>query len=242
MYIFWLLILAHFIADFPLQSDKIFALKSRYSWGVLPHIFISFITNLVIAFPYFGSNNFWIAMVFLAVVHFLLDWMKIVLIQKWLGDSLFTFLFDQVLHLLSIWICCYYLFTIPLPEIENSFILTYYLNKKIIIVLIGLVFSIFGGGVLIYYIRKMIHQIKTNEPGDLVIFPNANKRRIGYFERFFSTSATILGGWFFVLVPVAFLPRLVFQEKAEKRESLVMNLVAGLAISLSIGLVVRFLW
>lgn len=242
MYLFWLLILAHFIADFPLQSDKIFALKSQYRWGVLPHIFISFITNLVIASPYIGLNNFWLAMLFLAIIHFLLDWMKIVLIQKWLGDSLFTFLLDQVLHVLSIWICCFYLFNIPSPEIDNNFILTYYLNKKIILTLIGLVLSIFAGGVLIYYIRKMIYQFKTNESGDLVLFPNANKRRIGYFERFFSTSATLLGGWFFLLVPVAFLPRFVFMGKAAKRESRLLNLVAGLVISISIGFVVRLLW
>jgi len=242
MYIFWLLILAHFIADFPLQSDKIFALKSKYSWGVLPHIFISFLTNLIIAFPYIDFKNFWFALLFLAVIHFLLDWMKIVFIQKWLGDSLFTFVLDQVLHLLSIWICCYYLFNIPIPDVENRYILTYYLNKKIILTLAGLVFSIFGGGVLIYYIRKMIHQVKINESGNQVLFPNANKRRIGYFERFFSTSATILGGWFLILAPFAFLPRFIFMGKAEERESLLINFIAGLVISISIGLLVRLLW
>ena len=242
MNLFWLLILAHFIADFPLQSDKIFALKSQYRWGLLPHIFISFMTNLVVAFPYIGFKNFWLAILFLAIIHFLLDWMKIVLIQKWLNDSLFTFLLDQVLHVLSIWICCFYLFNIPSTETDNNFILAYYLNKKIILALTGLVFSIFGGGVLIHYIRKVVHQIKTNEPGDQVLFPNANKRRIGYLERFFSTSATILGGWFFILIPIAFLPRLVFVGKVEGRESLLINLVAGLSISMGIGLVIRLLW
>ena len=125
---------------------------------------------------------------------------------------------------------------------ENSFILSYYLNKRIILALIGLVFSIFGGGVLIYYTRKMIHQINSNESGVRVLFPNANKRRIGYFERFFSTSATIIGGWFLIIIPLAFLPRFIFTRKTGDRRSLLINLVAGLVISISVGILVRLLW
>ena len=242
MNLFWLLVLAHFTADFPLQSDKIFALKSRHRWGLLPHIFISFMTNLVVAFPYAGFKSFWLAILFLAIIHFLLDWLKIFFTQKLLSDSMFTFLLDQVLHILFIWISCFYLFDVPIPEIENKLILTYYLNNKVILALTGLVFSIFGGGVLIYYIRKVVFQIKYNESGDQVLFPNANKRRIGYFERFFSTLGTIFGGWFFMLVPLAFLPRILFMRNTNGRESLLINLVAGLSISVGTGFVVHLMW
>jgi len=242
MNLFWLLILAHFIADFPLQSDKIFALKSKHSWGLLPHIFISFMTNLVVAFPYTGFKSFWAAILFLAIIHFLLDWLKIFLTQNLVSDSMFTFLLDQILHVLFIWISCFYLFDVPRPNIENEFILTYYFNKKIILALSGLVFSIFGGGVLIYYIRKIVYQIKSNESADQVLFPDANKRRIGYFERFLSTLGTIFGGWFFILIPIAFLPRIILVGKANGRESLIINLAAGLSISLGIGLVVHLMW
>jgi hypothetical protein len=242
MNLFWLLILAHFIADFPLQSDKIFALKSKYSWGVLPHIFISFMTNLVVAFPYVGFKKFWLAILFLAISHFLLDWLKVLLTKKLLNDSIFTFLLDQILHIFFIWICCFYLFDIPSPDINNRLVLSYYLNKKIILALTGLVFSIFGGGVLIHYIRKTFFQIKTEKSGDQVLFPVANKRRMGYFERFFSTLGTIIGGWLLILVPLAFLPRILLMEKAGGRESLMINLVAGLSISIGSGLLVHLMW
>jgi len=242
MNLFWLLTLAHFIADFPLQSDRIFALKSKHKWGVLPHIFISFITNLIIAFPFLAFRNFWIAVVLLAVTHFLLDWLKIVVTKKLLSDSLVLFLLDQVLHIFFIWFVCCYLLDIPSPDTKNNFISTIYFNNKIIIALAGLVFSIFGGGVLIHYIRKIFHHIKSKESADQVHFPDVNKRRIGYIERFFSTFGTILGGWFIMLIPLGFIYRLIFYGKNDSREFIMINLFFGLFISIGCGLFVRLMW
>ncbi len=242
MNLFWLLLLAHFIADFPLQSDKIFALKSKYKWGVLPHIFISFITNLIVAFPYLGFRNFWFAVFFLVGVHFLLDWSKILLTQKFLKDSLFVFILDQLFHISFIWLICYYLFDIPSPDIKNKFVTEFYLNKKVILTFSGLIFSIFGGGVIIHYIRKIVHRQKPDESEKEVLFPDVSKRRIGYLERLFSTSGVILGGWFFVLVPLAFVPRLMVRGKIDGAEFLMINLVSGIFISIGTGLFVHLVW
>jgi len=242
MNLFWLLLLAHFIADFPLQSDKIFALKSKYKWGVLPHIFISFITNLIVAFPYLGFKNFWLAVLFLVGIHFFLDWSKILLTKKFLNDSMLIFLFDQILHIFFIWLTCFYLFDIPSPDVKNKVIASYYLNKKIILVITGLIFSIFGGGVLIHYIRKIVHRIKTPGSGEPILFPDVNKRRIGYLERFFSTSAMIFGGWLLILVPLAFIPRLVIQGKADSREFLIINFLSGLFIAIGTGVFIHLFW
>jgi len=244
MNLFWLLILAHVIADFPLQSDTIFALKSKYRWGLVPHIIISFITNLVVAFPYSGFTTFWLAILFLASTHFVLDWLKIILTRRLLSDSLFTFLMDQVLHLFFIWLTCFQLFDIPDPEIYNKFLAAIYLNHKFALALSGIIFSIFGGGVVIHYIRKIIYHLNINMKGprEAVHFPNVNKRRIGYFERLFSTLGTILGGWFLIVIPLAFLPRLIFRGKVDNREFLLVNLISGLFISVGIGLFVHLMW
>ncbi|MDZ7331666.1 MAG: DUF3307 domain-containing protein [candidate division KSB1 bacterium] len=241
MNLFWLLLLAHFIADFPLQSDKIFALKSKYKWGLLPHIFISLITNIIIAFPFLEFANFRLAILFLFGIHFILDWMKLVLTRNVLNDSVFVFLVDQILHIFFIWLTCYHLFHIPSPQIANRFVADYYLNRKVIITLTGLVVSMFGGGVIIYYVKKFIHQLTQPTAEQSIIFPNANKRRIGYIERFFSTLGMIFGGWFFFLIPVAFIPRLILHGRAS-RQLLMINLIASLSISMAIGLSVRLLW
>ncbi len=242
MNLFWLLLLAHFIADFPLQSDEIFALKSKYKWGVLPHILISFITNLIIAFPYLSFKSFWLAVVFLVSVHFLLDWSKILLTHKFLSDSLFIFLLDQLFHIFFIWLACYNLFDIPSPDIKNKFVTEYYLNKKVILTLTGLIFSVFGGGVIIYYMRKIVDRRKASKSGEQVLFPEVNKRRIGHLERFFSTLGTILGGWFFILVPLAFIPRLMIRSKVDGPEFLMINLMSGIFISVATGFIVHLIW
>ncbi len=242
MNLFWLLLLAHFIADFPLQSDKIFALKSKYKWGLLPHIFISLITNMIVAFPYLEFASFRKAILFLFGVHFVLDWLKLEFTRKLLSDSVFVFLIDQMLHVFFIWLACYHLFEVPLPRIESSFIAEYYLNRKLIITLTGLVFSMFGGGVIIYYVKKFVQQLTRPTAGETINFPNANKRRIGYLERFFSTSGMIFGGWFLFLIPIAFIPRLILHRKANRQQLLIINLIASLLISVATGLSVRLLW
>jgi hypothetical protein len=241
MNLFWLLILAHFIADFPLQSDKVYALKAKNKWGLLPHIFISVITNVLVGFPFLRFENFWFTIIFLAFTHYSLDWLKIILTKNYLSDSMFTFLLDQALHIFFIWFTCFHIFHIPVTAIENSIIQQYFFNRQLILSLIGLVFSIFAGGVLIHYIRRTVYHLKTKHSAEQVLFPDVNNRRIGYIERFFSTFGTIFGGWLLLLVPIAFIPRIIVQVKFESREFLIINFVAGLIISVGAGLFVRLM-
>lgn len=237
MNIFWLLILAHLIADFPLQSDKVFALKLKYKWGLFPHIFIHFITSLLVALPYLKYRNFWIAIFCLVGAHFLLDWLKLIATKKIIRDSLLIFLLDQLLHVFFIWLACFRLFDIPSPEINNPFLINYYLNNKIIFVLAGFIFSVFGGDVLIYYLRKIFFHYADQK----VIPSKIRKRVIGYAERFLATLGAILGGWFLILIPIVFIPRFVVHRKTENQDFLMINLITGLSISVGIGFLAHLL-
>jgi len=239
MNVFWYLILAHLIADFPLQSDKIYAIRLKHKWGVLLHVGIYFLTNLVIAFPFLRYRQFWFAILFLAVTHLIEDWAKIALTRKAIQDSLGLFFIDQVVHVFFIWLSCNVLFNIPTPEITNQFVQRYYFNTHIILMLIGLVFSVFAGAVLIYYVRKCVHRIKSSNDGSSVEFSEIKKRRLGYIERLFSTSGVILGGWYLILLPLAFIPRFILSKNSELEEYLVINLLTGLAISIGSGLFVH---
>ncbi|MFZ5518259.1 MAG: DUF3307 domain-containing protein [Candidatus Zhuqueibacterota bacterium] len=239
MNVFWYLILAHLIADFPLQSDKIYAIRLKHKWGVLLHVGIYFITNLVVAFPFLSFKQFWFAILFLAITHLIEDWTKIALTRKALQDSIVLFFVDQFIHIFFIWLSCFVLFDIPAPEITNQFVQRYYFNSHIIFMLIGLVFSVFAGVVLIYYVRKCVHRIKFSNDDSSVQFPKIKKRRIGYIERLFSTSGVILGGWFLILLPLAFLPRLIISKDRELEEFLLINLLTGLAISIGSGVFVH---
>lgn len=240
MNVFWLLILAHLIADFPLQSDKIYAIRLKYKWGSLLHIGIYFVTNLIVAFPLLQYKVFWFAVIFLTATHLLEDWLKITLTQNKIKDSLLIFLVDQLIHIFFIWLAFFILFDIPEPEFTNRFFTNYYFNQDILLILIGLVFSAFGGGVFIYFIRKCIHSIKTNDQFSSVQFPKIKKRRIGYIERFIATGGVILGGWYLIFVPIAFLPRLIIYRKYDLQEFLMVNLLSGLLISILSGIFVHW--
>ncbi|MDZ7263883.1 MAG: DUF3307 domain-containing protein [candidate division KSB1 bacterium] len=241
MNLIWLLVLAHFVADFPLQSDKIFALKSKYKWGLLPHVFISFLASLIVAFPYVQSIHFWYVISFLAVIHLLLDWLKLLATQKLTGDSLVIFLLDQFLHLFFIWLACAHIFYVPPPQVDNHPLLMLYLENKVSIILSGLIFAVFGGSVLLHYIEGIVLRL-ANDSNQQINRPFKFKMRDwGYLERLLVTLGIILGGWFLMLIPLALIPRLLLLKSANDRLPLMINLAAGAMVSIGTGLLVNFI-
>ncbi len=241
MNLIWLLILAHFVADFPLQSDKIFALKSKYKWGLLPHIFISFLASLIVAFPYIQSIHFWYVISFLAAVHLLLDWLKLLATQKWVADSMFVFLLDQCLHLFFIWLACTHLFQVPSPQVNNYPWLSAYLDRKLSIILSGLIFAVFGGGVLLHYIQGIALRL-ANDSNQANHRPfRFSMRDWGYLERLVGTLGIILGGWFLWLAPIVLIPRLLRLKTTNDPAPLLINIGFGIVLSIGTGLLVNFI-
>lgn len=90
--VFATLLLGHFIADFPLQTDHIFRLKMRCSLGVLLHVAIHVGIMAVLLQNPLAQ---WRELLILGVTHFLIDWLKVrwETRQEWAG-----FLLDQAAH------------------------------------------------------------------------------------------------------------------------------------------------
>jgi len=96
MNLFATLLLAHLIADFPLQTNGLYRLKSRHWAGVLLHAAIHYlITALLIKNPL----THWHALIPLFVLHVIIDWVKLQVDFKF--QSL-GFLLDQMIHLLAL--------------------------------------------------------------------------------------------------------------------------------------------
>ncbi|MFZ4657785.1 MAG: DUF3307 domain-containing protein [Caldilineaceae bacterium] len=92
------LLLGHLIGDFPLQTNQIYRLKNKSWLGIVLHAVVHVvITALLICQPL----SVWPLFVYLGVLHFLIDLLKLRLPikQQWLG-----FLLDQVAHLLTLWL------------------------------------------------------------------------------------------------------------------------------------------
>lgn len=93
MTIFFSLLLAHLIADFPLQTNWIYAMKLKSNKGILIHVLIHLIvTSLLIKDPLSHLP----LLAILGASHFLFDWLKL---RYPTQRQVPGFLVDQVLHL-----------------------------------------------------------------------------------------------------------------------------------------------
>jgi len=89
------LVLAHLVADFPLQINKIYYMKTRSLKGLALHVGVHlFVTCLVIRDP---LEN-WPPLVLIGLAHFAIDKFK----SRWKGPVLDGFLLDQLLHVTSL--------------------------------------------------------------------------------------------------------------------------------------------
>jgi len=101
--IFWILILCHLIADYPLQSDAMVNAKRRFS-GLLMHVSIHFLTIIVLfcgLLNYDISTGFSLALA-ISFFHLGIDHWKNILSNLRPEWSIFTYIQDQILHILSI--------------------------------------------------------------------------------------------------------------------------------------------
>ena len=237
---FWTLLLAHVIGDFPLQTDAIFRLKTQHRWGVLPHVLICTIINIVVLLPYLGNHYTWFAVAFLGVVHTALDRTKITVTEKIAKDNFFQFLIDQLLHIFSIWLTALWLSQmVNITDYQAAGPLA---NREFIIQLTALIFAAFGGVPIIFYAKKYTaSKSKDSAAASLAIYPSFIKRIPGYFERFLATLSIIWSGWWLLLAIGAFLPRLLVNWRDENKSLLITNVVIGFAISLLCGIFVIFM-
>ena len=128
-----LLILAHLIADFYFQTEKMVKEKRRYLILHLFHhaamIFISLSILFFIHGEYF-LNEVVIPSALLVLSHGLIDFLKVALQQKsirWTKRNTWNlglFVGDQVLHILTILAVCYFAFRIDLYEVFHQMLIT----------------------------------------------------------------------------------------------------------------------
>jgi len=109
MAIFWRLVLAHFIADFSLQTNQIAHWKRASPWGMFVHILTHPVVSVLLTWPYLGllwvdtrwlRLNGWACVALIAIFHWLEDEWRVGSIQAaGSPDSTGFFLWDQLVHL-----------------------------------------------------------------------------------------------------------------------------------------------
>lgn len=95
------LLLAHLLADFVFQSNKLITWKKKDWKGVFMHVFIHWVTSLLLLFPFLSKPQFPIVVTVIALSHFIIDSLKI-RFEKEDKRYVKIFLADQELHLIVI--------------------------------------------------------------------------------------------------------------------------------------------
>lgn len=156
MFWFLRLFLAHLIADFPLQTNKIFEYKKSTPYGVLAHTGIYLIVSALLSLPYLKYIEALIFLFFLGISHTYIDLKKVRKISS--KDGIREFLMDQLRHFIIL--CTTFLLPVSRKvtylELPKSLevIEKYYNSDYYILLIIGYFFVSFAGTIFYFYLLK----------------------------------------------------------------------------------------
>ena len=194
---FLAILLAHLLADFPLQTDAMVAAKKDRALPFLKHGLLHFLTLLVVL-ALFTDVPLWSVqtMIVLAayiVLHIGLDLGKSQIVNRKIArDSVWLFLGDQALHLVAIlgltWVFTRYRWS----EVRAAIAWSDRERLHLLVVAVLYVTVIFGGGYLVRYLtRSLALHLPQSEEESAADIRNAGLY-IGWLERFLVLTAMLV--------------------------------------------------
>jgi len=220
------------LADFTLQTDYIYRLKTERFRGVLLHVSIVLVTTALFSLPRF--SQWWPYVLFIGLSHIPIDFVKVRLSKLFPKAGIRLFLLDQLAHLLVVvgavmiadnlsWKQIAQLLSSPSPD------------ERVVVYCFGYVVSISVG----FIFARMVAQ-NLAHGGRPVSWSTASKY-LGMGERGLATTFVLLS-WPYLL-PLAIVPRLVLERKQIRRDGSLLPLAAevasGLLLAVTVGLMLR---
>jgi hypothetical protein len=203
MFLFLRLLLAHFIADFPLQTTRVYLLKAGDGCGKWAHSAIVFLVSVLFVFPYWGAPDIWFYLVGAGLVHHLSDGAKLAL-NRALSNRSFLFLYvaDQCIHVLTVsFILLMSISAIRLEVPGTGLFASLYNSDFWILYAILLVISTYFTTYFIEAFKKSYYPDRFQE-----VLPAAYKY-YGILERACLFHLAYWGGAAWAFVPLALAPR-----------------------------------
>ncbi|MBN2087452.1 DUF3307 domain-containing protein [Candidatus Peregrinibacteria bacterium] len=139
--------LIHFLADYPLQPNKLVQMKKKGYLGVLLHCCVHLATLLVVLMPFLGNNKVLVGIAVIFVTHNIIDQTKIALDKKYPKCRLYFYLLDQFTHLVIVTSVAFYIGTVSMPSCEL------YSNQSVVLYALVLILSTFFYDVTAYFIK-----------------------------------------------------------------------------------------
>jgi hypothetical protein len=145
------LFLAHFLADYPLQSDKLVKLKKKSYKGTVLHTLIHLAVLIIVLFPFLYLKSIWIGIVVIFVTHSIIDHTKIVLEKKYKYLRLPLYFLDQALHLVIIALVAYFVGA-PTPKLPAEW-MGFYVDRSIILYILILILTTYFYDITRHFVR-----------------------------------------------------------------------------------------
>jgi len=252
MFLFYRLLLAHIIADFPLQTSQIFKIKMNTQWGVILHTLIVLIFSLLFAFPYLENLRVIIIIIIIFATHTIIDKIKLDYSKKNTNQDIKIFLLDQFLHIAIIAVLTFnftesYLLSSPFNNAFLNYLIHLYNNDIFIISLIGYILSIFFIPILLIYIKEEgipANPKKLNKEKILNIKIPASQTIDKFYRLFLTISAQYLNDKYIILIFICFviISFIPYQMSAERTEK-VYNLkrIINTSLAIFIGIILKMI-
>lgn len=204
----WNLILAHLLADFPLQTQTLFELKKGSILGIIFHSGVCVLLVIVLA-PHLLLVPQSLLLFFIS--HTFFDWLKIKITDKYPSlDNIVFFLLDQVFHLVIILIVANLW---PVESIYSPFLVKCFSFYCIV----GPASMVF-----MFYVKKLFYRYQLSE----VI---SKRSWYGALERSTIFTLIILPAPFYFLIPFALMGRgWLFEEKMDTALDLVISTIIAM--------------
>lgn len=247
MYLFYRLLLAHIIADFPLQTKQIFKVKTNTEWGVLTHTLIVLIFSVFFTFPYLEDPKVIIMLLVIFLSHTVIDKLKMEYLKKTKSQSIRILLLDQVLHVAIIALLTFnftesFSLSSPFDDVFLNYLIEIYNNDILIIYLIGYIASVFFIPILLMHLREEgfpVNSKKLKEQKILNIKIPENRILDKFYRLFLTLSAQYLDDKYIILIFICFvvmsyIPYRMSAERMEKVYNLKRMINTSLAILIGI--------
>ena len=141
MFLFLRMMLAHFIADYPLQTNRVYCYKISCFRGQLFHAGIHAFVFALFLIPYWHHPLTWAYLFWITASHLTFDILKVKSFDKTKLHPVVTYTVDQVLHLAAASVIFWLPLSREIPTAASSHLWSWYWNNTIVGYLIGLIFA-----------------------------------------------------------------------------------------------------
>jgi len=241
MFIFYRLLLAHVIADFPLQFTRLYRFKIESRLGSFVHSGIFSLLAILLVWPYWNLARMWEFIFFLWMVHGIQDWLKVLVFEKYYLNNIWVFLLDQSLHVGFLGVLFLFgLGRLTPPEILSKLI-SLYNDNGLVIYAIAFISCGFGGGIVVSYIKNLFY-------GKRKVDFTSPHRYIQVMERMMIMSLMLLKGYYYLAIPGIWLihggyailgNRTEHRTEQQSQFSSLFDLAFNTAIAVGVALILR---